>query len=290
MRRYLVPAGLCGALAALTCIYARRVEPRWLDVQRLTLSVPDLPNGLDGLRLAHLTDLHVTRHGPPSVLARALEAIEEARPELVVLTGDIVDRGPDVAVAADALAPLGSWTTFAVFGNHDYSAGPRYVGRMVSLLLARGIRPLRNEAVPYERRGSTLWIVGLDYPWRGRDEAAALAAVPPGARPRLLLAHSAEQVERLPSSSVDLALAGHTHGGQIYVPVLTRAFLRREFGGYGSGCYRVNGNPTYINRGLGSLGIEARFLRRPEVTVITLRPGDGTSVLRRHRPGDDHPR
>jgi uncharacterized protein len=79
--------------------------------------------------------------------------------------------------------------------------------------------------------------------------------------------------------AADLALSGHTHGGQIYVPLLTENLLNRQFGGYGSGCYQVNGIPVYINRGLGSLGIEARFLRRPEVTLITFRPGAGQSRL-----------
>jgi predicted MPP superfamily phosphohydrolase len=95
----------------------------------------------------------------------------------------------------------------------------------------------------------------------------------------LLLTHRAEEVERLPHGAADIALAGHTHGGQIYVPFLTEVLLDRKFGGYAFGLYRVNDVPVYVNRGLGSLGIEARFLRRPELTFITLRPGAGRSEL-----------
>lgn len=275
----LIPLAITGALASTVYVYARRIEPHWLDVQELILRVPDLPPGLDGLRVAQITDLHVTCHGPPGVLGRALEAIDAARPDLVALTGDLVDRGPEIEIAADALAPLASRPVFAVFGNHDYYSGSRHVDRMVGLLRDRGIRGLRNESVPFERNGSTVWIVGLDFPLGGDSQESIVEAMQSLPRPRLLLTHTAEDVERLPPSSADLALAGHTHGGQIYVPVLTRSLLDRKFGGYASGRYCVNGIPTYINRGLGSLGIEARFLRRPEVTVFTFRPGDGRSLL-----------
>ena len=89
-----------------------------------------------------------------------------------MLTGDIVDRGSEIEVAVDALAPLASRPVFAVFGNHDYNSGPRHVDRMVELLRQRGMRGLRNEAVPFERNGSTLWIVGLDYPSGGNAQDA----------------------------------------------------------------------------------------------------------------------
>ena len=278
-RRLLIPLGLTGALVSAVYFYARRIEPRWLDVQELVLRVPDLPPGLDGLRLAHITDPHISRHGPPGVLDRALEAIDAARPDLIALTGDIVDRGTETEIAVEALAPLASRPVFAVFGNHDYRAGSQHVDRMVELLRSRGMRGLRNEAVPFERNGATLWIVGLDYPSGDNAQDGIVEELQSLPRPRLLLTHTAEDVERLPFSSADLALAGHTHGGQIYVPVLTRSLLDRKFGGYAAGSYLVNCIPTYINRGLGTLGMAARFLRRPEVTIFTFRPGEGRSLL-----------
>jgi uncharacterized protein len=277
--RLLIPASLAGALASIVYVYARHVEPHWLDVRELTVRVPGLPAGLDGLRLAQISDLHITHHGPPKVLGQALAAIDAARPDLVALTGDIVDQGSEIEIAADALAPIASRPAFAVFGNHDYYSGPRYVDRMAELLHDRGIRSLRDETVPFERNGATLWIVGLDYAVGDGAQVGAVEKMCSLPRPRLLLTHTAEDVERLPPASADLALAGHTHGGQIYVPVLTRSLLDRKFGGYGAGRYEVNGIPTYINRGLGSLGIEARFLRRPEVTIFTFRSGEGRSRL-----------
>ncbi len=276
---FFLPFAVAGALASTIYIYARRVEPNWLDVRELTLRVPDLPPGLDGLRLAHITDPHISCSGPPGVLARAIEAIDAAQPDLVALTGDIVDRGDEFEVAARALAPLTSRPVFAVLGNHDYRSGPRKVDRLVEVLRKTGIRCLRNEAVPFERNGSTLWVVGLDYPSGGHAQDCIVDEMQSLPRPRLLLTHTAEDIERLPAGSADLALAGHTHGGQIYVPVLTQSMLESKFGGYGAGRYDVNDIPTYVNRGLGTLGFEARFLRRPELTLFTFRPGEGRSRL-----------
>jgi predicted MPP superfamily phosphohydrolase len=98
-----------------------------------------------------------------------------------------------------------------------------------------------------------------------------MGVLSPDQYPRLLLTHSPQTVVRLRPGEVDLALAGHTHGGQIFVPIVTALLLVRAYSRFSHGLYWFRGTAVYVNRGLGSLGVPARFLRRPEVTVLTLR-------------------
>ncbi|HLH22160.1 MAG TPA: metallophosphoesterase [Chloroflexota bacterium] len=274
------PRGVGRALAAVVGVagiglagYARFVEQRQLRLARRRVLVPGLPPAFAGLRVLHLSDLHV---GAPHCGARHVATAGAALPaDLVVVTGDLVHGTRQIARCVGLLAaipaPLGTWV---VLGNHDYpSARPRAnSAALVAALEARGMRVLRNRAAPLCWRGSTLWLAGVEDPHRRRHNlAAALAAVPPDAC-TLLLAHSPDVLPDLPPGRVALVLTGHTHGGQVRIPglpaLVTRTRLRfRE----PHGLRRVGGQLFHFHAGLGS-PTPFRFRMPPEAALLELVP------------------
>ena len=263
--------------------YAYHVEPTWLEVNRHDLPVRDLPAAFAGLRVAHLTDLHLGRHIPPGYLEAALDAAVGERPDLIALTGDFVHKGyrhvPAVARLCRRLsAPLG---VYAVLGNHDFSVRNalgvrRHQGlhrAVADALGAAGVRVLRNEAVRLDRGGAGLILAGVDDLWsREADPDAALGGACPET-PRVVLAHNPQAVHGFGPHRFDLVLSGHTHGGQVNWPGLGRVTLGRKARRWAAGLYAHGGGHLYVNKGVG-FGWRFRFGVRPEVAVFTLRPAE----------------
>lgn len=293
----LAAAGLAGLLAGLPFGSAREVG-RWvvagvglvvvvaaiwgyvgtrrLVVRPLDVSFPGLPAGLDGMRVAQLSDLHVGPHTSRRHLARIAEAVRRAEPDLIVLTGDQVDDyARDVEPLGRAFgglsAPLG---VVAIAGNHDVYAGWPAVRRGMEEI---GWTVLVNDAVPIERNGARFWIAGTGDP-AGGSRPGASAVAPDVERtlagvPRdeftLALAHNPALWPGLADRGVELTLSGHTHHGQLAIPRLgwsvASVFLDLAMGGY-----RQGRSVLYINPGTNFWGIPFRIGALPEVTVVTL--------------------
>jgi len=237
-----------------------------------TLVVPGLDPGLDGLRVAQISDAHLGVFTPDDRVRRAIAAVNEARPDLVFLTGDFVTfgRGPTKRVGqvfAGLIPP-----TFAVLGNHDHWVDAPRVTRELAEV---GYTVLENAARRIEVRGRPLWIVGIGDLRTGHDDVdAALRDLPPG-ESRLVLAHGPRTVEKLPPGAGLVMFSGHTHGGQVVVGNLTPAIARRVGEPYLSGLHTVRGNQVYVNVGLGHGrgGPGVRVGTRPELAFFTLRAG-----------------
>jgi hypothetical protein len=279
-RRRLLAAGasLAGAGFGVGA-YSCWVEPTWVEVLERDLPVPNLPPAWDGLRVAHVADLHHGSSVPLDYLARSISRVADLRPDLVAVAGDFVTDsdaryGSAVAELFDGLsAPLG---VFACLGNHDYGVRrpvrPGAVGvRQVAADLGRhGVRVLRNEAVRLERCGEGLWMVGVDDLWAGYcDPQKALRNVPSGA-PNLVLCHNPDAADAVADAGGGAILAGHTHGGQVRIPLLGPILLPVRNKQRYEGLHRVGGAWLYITRGLGWL-IRVRFACRPEISLLTLR-------------------
>jgi predicted MPP superfamily phosphohydrolase len=248
---------------------------RRLVVRPLDVSFPDLPRGLEGMRIVQLSDLHVGPHTSRRHLARIVDAVRSARPDLIALTGDQVDDyARDVEPLGGALgglsAPLG---VVAIAGNHDVYAGWEPVRRGMERL---GWRVLVNEAVPLERNGARVWLAGTGDPAGGRpgdspvapDVARTLAAVPPDAF-TIALAHNPALWPQLADRGVGLTLSGHTHHGQLSIPRL-RWSVASVFLDLAMGAHRQGNSVLYINPGTNFWGIPFRIGALPEVTVVTL--------------------
>lgn len=248
---------------------------RRLVVRPLDVSFEGLPAGLEGMRIVQLSDLHVGPHTSRRHLARIEEAVRNARPDLIALTGDQVDDyARDVEPLGRAFgglsAPLG---VVAIAGNHDVYAGWEPVRRGME---GFGWRVLVNEAVPLEHNGARFWLAGTGDPAGGRpgtspvapDVARTLAAVPSGAF-TVALAHNPALWPQLAERGVALTLSGHTHHGQLSVPRL-RWSVASLFLEHAMGAYRQDRSVLYINPGTNFWGIPFRIGALPEVTVVTL--------------------
>lgn len=259
--------------------YAYHVEPTWLELNRISVSVRDLAPSLVGLKIAHLTDFHYGDHIPSGFFEEALERTQAERPDVIALTGDFIDRGPRYVQKAarlfgDLKTPLG---VFAVLGNHDFAVHTaRGVRRHPNLhrivtdaLNASGVRVLRNESVRVERGGGGLVVAGIDDLWSLESDPHATLAHQCPKTPRVVLAHNPQSLDLFGDHRADLVLSGHTHGGQIDWPGLGRIFLGRKAKRWAAGLYSHNGGHVYVNKGVG-FGWRFRFGVRPEVAIFTL--------------------
>jgi hypothetical protein len=251
------------------------------DIVRHELSFPDLPPGLDGLRMVQISDLHAGPLVRPEQVQRWRRLAEGERPELLLITGDMVDSLPSEAGAVvDAFrgfrAPLGC---YAILGNHDYFTDPRPIWRALEGI---GIQFLENRNALVSRKGGTLALLGLQDPMAkhghfrdiaygpGPQPALAVQGIPDGAW-RLCLSHRPSDWHLARKTGAPLTLSGHTHGGQVnLIPGVSSALL---LGQYTQGLYHQDGQSLYVNRGLGVVGLPIRVGAPPEITVITLRRG-----------------
>lgn len=262
--------------------YARWIEPRRLQALVFRVGVPGLPASLEGASIAHLTDFHAGTAGTHvPTLRRAVDTVRRWRPDLVALTGDFSDDGRwrgDLHLF-DALAAEAP--TFAVLGNHDRMTSPAATERIVAGLRDQGVDVLRNQHRLVPVRGVHVEVVAVDDPSTDRDDAAAalagLPTAPDPARPAILLAHAPDVVDRSPQGRFALALAGHTHGGQIRLSPFrhrTPLDLSMTVGGldspYARGIHLVRGVPLFVSNGLGQSGVPFRFLAPPQAALFVL--------------------
>jgi predicted MPP superfamily phosphohydrolase len=254
------------ALAAYGTIFGARGLRR----ERVTVPVADLPPQFRGLRIVQLSDLHSGRHVTAGRLLRIARRAARLRPDLLVVTGDIVHNSPLFAAqAAEAIGQIPSrYGTFACLGNHDFAAGADAVERA---LTSAGVEVLRNRGVLLTREGAGLWLCGVDDPWSDRlDLRAALQGRPEGTA-TVLLSHQPSTWPLAQRAGVHLQLSGHTHGGQLALLWLHRSLsLARLITPFVAGLYRVGASYLYVNRGAGSVMPMVRIGARPEVTELTL--------------------
>ena len=251
-------------------------SPR-VHLTRYEIVLPRLPRHLDGLRVLHLSDLHLH---PGSELALQVPAlIADESYDLACYTGDFINIDADIPAVATLLArmPRGA-PAYAVLGNHDYvpfgrDRGANDVRRLRGVLTDAGLTVLTNEARQvHTERGNGLYVAGVDDPATRRDDlAGAMSGVPEDAC-ALVLAHSPDVVLRMGARRPDLILAGHTHGGQIRLPrvgaLLTLSALPKPLA-MGLGAYA--GVPLFVSRGIGYSTLNLRVGTPSEVALLTLR-------------------
>lgn len=240
-------------------------------VRRLRIVLPRLPDALDGVTLVQLSDLHIGPTLGQRWLEGVVSIVEGLRPDIVAITGDLVDGS--VAQLAPHVAPLGRLRppmgAFFVTGNHEYYSGAEaWIAHVRSL----GIRVLRNERVSVGRDGVSLDLCGVDdhhsrrhLPDHGPDLARALLGRDPS-RALILLAHQPLAIFEAARHGVGLVLSGHTHGGQFW-PWTYFVLLQQP---YISGLHRHDDTLLYINEGTGFWGPPMRLGTRCEITHITL--------------------
>ena len=235
----------------------------------LEVGVHGLPRELDGIRIAHLSDFHL---GVPSrgarAVARAVEWVEERRPDLVCLTGDLLSRARGQASLRSLLEQLGH--PYVVLGNHDIAVSRDPFSQAVELdALEHGVL-LSDESVVVELRGRQLELAGVDpRSWLARRPSRFPRSAAPVS---ILLCHFPNVLDRVPDGRWQLILAGHLHAGQIVLPYgFGRLLLAHPGARYPQGVFRRGSTVMHVSPGLGTTFLPFRFFARPEATELVLR-------------------
>jgi predicted MPP superfamily phosphohydrolase len=263
-------AGVVAVGTAGTGAYFANSSP---VVRRVPVTLAALDPALDGLRIVSFADGHLSSTYGGRRFERLVELINEQRPDVVAIVGDLVDGGvaelrKDVAPLADLVSDQG---VFFVTGNHEYFTD---TGDWMRHLPTLGVEMLRNERVPIARGAASFDLAGIDdrtaassgVPGHGADLDAALDGRDDGT-PVVLLAHQPVMVEQARAAGVDLQISGHTHGGQLW----PFDHLVRLDQPAVEGLSRHGGTQLYVTSGAGYWGPPMRIGARPEVTVLELR-------------------
>ncbi len=272
--------GLIAAACVSALAYSAEVEPRALRLRQFRAGIPNLPEQLEGLRIAYLSDFHVGGPGFGAELTRqAFETIAQEQPDLVLLGGDYVDRGhwDETLSAYDGLKQFPN--VVGVLGNHDYRGGEPVAEAIRSGLAKRGVVILRNESISLRMRDVDVTITGVDDPYTRRDNFNA--ALDTGSWPLVLLAHAPVIEDDLRPGMAGLILCGHTHGGQIrFSPWRTLTpldytfyldhVIGRPVSRYQRGFHWAKGNLLYVSNGIGTTRWPLRFMAPPEIAIFHL--------------------
>jgi hypothetical protein len=267
-RRFLAGMGAAGAVIGAD---AFGLEAHRVVVSRHDVLVPGLPEGLHGLRIAQIADLHLPGN---RLAARAtLEHLHRERPDVVILNGDMTETASAMTQVRDFAANArGSLGTIAVLGNWEYRVGAVGDGARAAYRAA-GVDLLINESRTLEVGGAPLAFVGLDDVLMGEpDLQQARREVKPGSI-EIWVMHEPIFADMLPVGTTVrpmMLLAGHTHGGQIRIPFMPPV-KPTGAGRFLEGWYRDTPAPLYVSRGVGTTGIPARFRCPAELPILTLR-------------------
>jgi predicted MPP superfamily phosphohydrolase len=280
-RRFFLGAATVGAIGAAAG-YPLYAEPRWLEVKRTTIRIgrdtavesPGRP-----VRILQLTDMHASRVVPMSLIEEAASLGAAEKPDIICLTGDFVtfrsryDTGAYTRVLGELarVAP-----TYAVLGNHDSGSWGKTMEEAteVERMLERaGIPILHNKSQRMTVRGKSFQLVGVGDLWAQQVDAPAAFESVDSKEPVILLAHNPDTKEEVGKYAWDLMLCGHTHGGQVILPIGGARFAPVRDKRYVSGLHPWHdGRLIYTSRGVGNLG-GIRFNCRPEVTILDVAMG-----------------
>ena len=285
---------LAGGLPLLTAAYGATAGRRWYRVVTVEVPISGLPSSLEGLRIVHLSDLHIGDFMPRAAIRRAVDLANTVKPDLAVLTGDLItsERDPleDCITELSRLqAPLGVW---GCHGNHERWSGVE--ARAQALFQRYGMHLLRQQCVELSWHGGAINLIGVDDQRecaRPGEPSSMLRGVERLVRrdvPNILLSHNPDTFPQAAALGIELSLAGHTHGGQLrfalggrqwspasLVTPFAAGLYRLPFGPEGRGGEVAACPPKsaflYVNRGLGTFGLPVRLGVPPEITVLVLR-------------------
>ncbi len=263
--------GLLGGIA----LYAFGIEPNRLVVRETTIKLPNWPVSLRGLRIATFSDLHA---GAPFMsqdkIRRIVATTNATNPDIILLAGDFVIQDvmggtfmePEILAGElkNLRARLG---VYATLGNHDwwYNAP-----RVMQALETAGVQVLENKAVKVGENDTSFWVAGLADLWEGKPDIPNTLKQVTDEEPVIAFTHNPDLFPHLPSR-VALLIAGHTHGGQVFLPLAGRPVVPSQYGQrYAQGHIIENGNHLFVTSGIGTSILPLRFRVPPEISVLKI--------------------
>jgi predicted MPP superfamily phosphohydrolase len=275
-RRRILQAG-GSALMAVPCAalgYGVFIERLNFRVREVDVPLASLAADLDGLRILQISDIHLSAFLSESDLARVVDAARELRPQLAVVTGDLISSpGDPLDACIRQLARLKADSgVFGCMGNHErYARAEVYTAAAAARV---GIEFLRHRSRQLRFGDATLNLAGVDYQRVGERELYLRGAerlIVPGAA-NILLSHNPDVFPVAAHQGYHLVMAGHTHGGQVTVEILDKSInAARFFTPYVYGLYGDSRAAAYVTRGIGTIDIPARIGAQPEIAVLRLR-------------------
>jgi len=272
-RRTFLRAAAATPLLAISAAsaYARLIEPYNYRISQVDIFIRDLPESFEGFRIAQITDVHHSRILGIEEVQRVVKLTQQTKPDLIALTGDYTTSYRRyIEPCAEALgkldAPEGVW---AVLGNHDHYTDAELTRRALE---HHHISVLNNANTLLRRGADTLQFSGVDdWSWAGTDWSRALQGLD-RRRPTVLLSHQPIVLDFAEAQDVSLILSGHTHGGQIDLPLLgpPARFATKDLK-YARGLFRRGDTQLYVSAGTGVIGLPIRFGVRPEIAILRLR-------------------
>ena len=246
-----------------------------LEVNTFPIESEKLPASFDGFRIAQVSDLHNA-----GFWQDVAEELRQIQPDIIVLTGDLIDSGRTDVDAALAFAGQVAQIApcYFVSGNHE-AWSPGHWEKLREGLKQSGIVLLENERVRLELGGEHVTLLGLSDPAFGGDHTRILGELAAGEGYRILLSHRPERMKLYAEAGVDLVFSGHAHGGQFRIPFLGGVIAPDQglFPEYDSGLYEQDGTAMLVSRGIGNSIIPLRICNRPEILVAQLKVSVGIS-------------
>ena len=264
-----------------------------LKTEHVRLGFTNLPSSFHGFRIIQISDLHASFWVGRDYLMEVVKEINQLEKDLVVISGDIITGSVNnfwkrwiprikrdyISMVVEVLGNLNGGDKVAVLGNHDQWDGRKTELRLVSELENVGIRVLRNSSIKLSRGLSDLYVAGTDDYWVSCDIEKALHSIPPDEF-KILLCHNPDVREDINNETkIDLTLCGHTHGGQVAIPLISHHFIPiKDPVRYQAGLIKEPYGYTYVNRGIGTIVFPLRIAAPPEITYFTLQK-DGSDKL-----------
>jgi predicted MPP superfamily phosphohydrolase len=275
-RKFLL--GSAVTAAAGLGLYSSEFARHEISIPTRPIAIRNLPAAFQGFRIVQISDLHLDEFTEPSFLRRVVAHVNALSPDLVALTGDYITYGAlgrrfalgSMERCADILRAIACPLRFAVMGNHDSVLGAPTIR---PILAAIDVPLLVNQYVPIERAGQRLWLCGVHDPASNVPNLHfAIPERPDG--PVILLCHAPDYADFVLDHPrgrfVDLMVAGHSHGGQVRLPILGPTILPSWGRKYVEGLYQFDRMQLYVNRGIGTVTLPIRLNCPPEITLFTL--------------------
>lgn len=275
---------LSAASAGGLALYSGEIARHELSVEERTIHLERLPDAFRGMRIAQISDIHYLEFTERFFLREVVDRVNRLKPDMVVITGDFITDGPiyfssehvtkgnalgHMPECASILSGIECPLRYTSLGNHDQLVNGPAVQR---ILTDHQLPCLHNTAVPLERDGRRVWLMGLGSACV--NDAKPDVAIPASAvrdkEAIIVMAHEPDIVPEIAKYNADLMLSGHTHGGQIRIPFLPPFFLPIYGKDYVAGWFRYGPTQLYVNRGVGAIGLPFRLNCPPEITLFTL--------------------
>ena len=251
-----------------------------VGVTRYSVTSNRLPDSFDGFKITVVSDLHNARFGSDN--HQIIRKIEEEHPDIIAITGDLIDSNrTDIETAAALTHELmGIAPCYYVTGNHEAWTGTTF-NELEKKLIAERVQLLRDQVIQYEKGGRTIQLAGLDDPdFTERDTAVKQSILQTKLNQMnlseeycILLSHRPEMFEAYVEENIDLVLSGHAHGGQFRLPFIGGIVAPNQglFPKYDAGKFTRNNTTMIVSRGIGNSIMPIRFNNRPEIVVIELK-------------------